>query len=124
LLVHPCRAGVLLPSLRRQILRPVKPFGMKLLRVLGVVLLLALASCAAGPNAQRSVADASGHVAGFWVGLWQGIIAPITFIISLFTNHVNVYEIHNNGNWYNFGFVLGAGILFGGGAAGTRKRRR
>jgi len=98
-------------------------FGKKSLRVFGVVLLLALASCAAGPNTQRSVADAGGHVAGFWLGLWQGMIAPITFIISLFTNHVNVYEIHNNGNWYNFGFALGAGILFSGGAAGTRKRR-
>jgi hypothetical protein len=102
----------------------VKPFGKISLRVFGVVLLLALASCAAGPNTQRSVADAAGHVAGLWLGLWQGIIAPITFIISLFTNHVNVYEVHNNGNWYDFGFVLGAGILFGGGAAGTRRRKR
>jgi hypothetical protein len=99
-------------------------FDKKSLRVLGVLLLLTLASCAAGPNTQRSVADAAGHVAGFWLGLWHGIIAPITFIISLFTNHVNVYQIHNNGNWYNFGFVLGAGILFGGGAAGSRRRRR
>jgi hypothetical protein len=101
-----------------------KPFGNKSLRVLAVVLLLALAGCAAGPNAQRGVADAAGHVAGFWLGLWQGIIAPITFVISLFTRHVNVYEVNNNGNWYNLGFVLGAGILFGGGAAGTRRRKR
>jgi hypothetical protein len=91
--------------------------------VLFAVVLLALTSCAAGSNTQRSVANAAGHVSGFWIGLWQGIIAPITFIVSLFNNHVNVYEIHNNGNWYNFGFVVGAGILFSGGAAGTRKRR-
>ena len=53
----------------------------------------------------------------------KGIISPITFIISLFNNHVNVYEVHNNGNWYNFGFVLGAGILLGGGGtAGSRRR--
>ena len=38
--------------------------------------------------------------------------------------HINVYEVHNNGNWYDFGFVLGAGILFGGGAAGGRRRKK
>jgi len=88
-----------------------------------VILSLALASCAAGPNLQRSVPDPSGDVAGFWLGLWQGIIAPITFFISLFVDSINVYEIHNSGNWYNFGFVLGAGILLSGGAAGARKQR-
>jgi hypothetical protein len=101
----------------------VRDVAKKSLTLLGVVLLLTLVSCAAGPNTQRSVVNAGGHVAGFWLGLWQGIIAPITFIISLFTTHVNVYEIHNNGNWYNFGFVIGAGILFSGGAAGARKRK-
>jgi hypothetical protein len=34
-----------------------------------------------------------------------------------------VYEIHNNGNWYNCGFVLGAGVLLGGGGAGSRGRK-
>ena len=48
---------------------------------------------------------------------------PITFFISLFNDTVNVYEIHNNGNWYNFGFVLGAGVSLGGGGAGSRGRR-
>jgi len=92
--------------------------------MIAVLVLVGLTSCAAGPDTQRAVANAGGHVAGFWLGLWHGIIAPITFLISLFTKTINVYEIHNNGNWYNFGFVLGAGILFGGGAAGSRKRRR
>ena len=89
-----------------------------------VLLVLLLAACAAGGNTVRSVPNAHGHVAGFWRGLWQGAISPITFLISLFSNHVNVYEVHNNGNWYNFGFVLGAGILFGGGAFGKRRKRR
>ena len=26
-----------------------------------------------------------------------------------------MYAVNNNGGWYDFGFVLGAGILFGGG---------
>src|SRR5687767_6604467 len=91
--------------------------------ILIVALLVTLASCAAGPNPERNMADRSGEVAGFWLGLWHGIIAPVTFFISLFSDTVNVYDVHNNGNWYNFGFVLGAGILFGGGAAGSRRKR-
>lgn len=91
--------------------------------VLATVLIaaLALSACAAGPNdVARSHAP---HLAGFWLGLWHGIICPVTFVISLFTDTVNIYEVHNNGNWYNFGFVLGAGILFGGGShAGSRRR--
>jgi hypothetical protein len=92
---------------------------------LGVVVLalLVLTSCAPGANNLESIPDKTGDVAGFWLGLWQGIIAPITFIISLFTDNVRVYEVHNSGNWYNFGFVIGAGILFSGGAAGARKKR-
>ena len=91
--------------------------------LVAIVFLLGLTSCAPGGNGLESVPDKGGDVAGFWLGLWQGIIAPITFLISLFTDNVRVYEVHNNGNWYNLGFVIGAGILFSGGAAGARKRR-
>lgn len=79
--------------------------------VLGV---LALAGCAAGVNPEAGTAAPGGDIAGFWLGLWHGVIAPITFIVSLFSDGVNVYEVHNNGNWYNFGFVLGAVVLIGG----------
>jgi hypothetical protein len=27
---------------------------------------------------------------------------------------VTVYEVHNQGGWYNFGFLLGAATIFGG----------
>ncbi|MFA5786275.1 MAG: hypothetical protein WDA71_04700 [Actinomycetota bacterium] len=100
-----------------------RKWPVSLLAVLLLTLVLTLASCAAGPNAQRGVADSAGQVAGFWFGLWQGIISPITFFVSLFSKHVNIYEVHNSGNWYNFGFVIGAGILLSGGFAGRRKRR-
>ncbi|MGC2240262.1 MAG: hypothetical protein WA726_05450 [Acidimicrobiia bacterium] len=90
--------------------------------VVGLILLaLVLAACAAGANPEVGVAAEGGDVAGFWLGLWHGVIAPITFVISLFTDNVNLYEVHNNGNWYDFGFVLGAGILFGGGFFGRRR---
>lgn len=80
---------------------------------------LLLAACTAGVNPE---VDAGPDPAGFWLGLWQGFISPITFVISLFTDNVNIYEVANNGNWYDFGFVLGAGILFGGGFLGGRRR--
>jgi hypothetical protein len=80
-----------------------------------VVLILTLAACVAGPNSAVHTAATDGSIAGFWMGLWHGLISPVTFIVSLFSNSVSFYEIHNNGGWYNFGFVIGAGILFGGG---------
>lgn len=89
-------------------------------RVLVVVVvgLVLLAACTAGANPG---VDPGGDVAGFWQGIWHGLIAPITFFISLFTDNVNIYEVENSGNWYDFGFVLGAGLLFSGGIFGRRK---
>ena len=89
-----------------------------------VLVLVLVVGCAAGPNELVKTEDDEGRVAGFWRGLWHGIIAPLTFIISLFSDNVHFYEVHNNGGWYDFGFVLGAGILFGGGGAGAASRRR
>jgi hypothetical protein len=86
-----------------------------------ILLALVLAACAPGINPEVGAAAPDGDVAGFFLGFWHGIISPVTFIISLFTDNVNLYEVHNNGNWYDFGFVLGAGILFGGGFAGARR---
>ena len=84
--------------------------------ILGIVLVFTLSACAAGVNPSVDTPAHGGDPAGFWLGLWQGFISPITFIISLFNDNVSMYEVHNNGNWYDFGFVLGAGILFGGGS--------
>jgi hypothetical protein len=93
---------------------------------LGLMVLLGVfvAACAAGPNPAIGAAGDGDVVAGFLLGLWHGIIAPFTFIASLFTDSVNLYEVHNNGNWYDFGFVLGAGILFGGSSRGARATRK
>jgi hypothetical protein len=89
-----------------------------------ITLLILLAGCAPGPNSMSHVPSPDGKVAGFWLGLWQGGIAPVTFVISLFRDDVSVYEVHNSGGWYNFGFVLGAGILSGGLFRGSRRDRR
>lgn len=87
-------------------------------------LMLFSASCAPGPNAAENTAGKEGLVAGFWMGLWHGLISPITFIISIFSKSTRFYEVHNNGNWYNFGFVLGAGLFLGGGILGRKSKKR
>jgi hypothetical protein len=93
--------------------------------ILGIVLLLlTLTGCTAGPNELSDTPDEEGEVAGFWQGLWQGFIAPFTFIISLFSDTIHMYEVHNNGGWYNFGFLFGLTIIFGGGGRGSARRRR
>lgn len=92
-----------------------------------LIVLVVLASCAPGPNSMADKLSEDGEVAGFWMGLWHGVIAPVTFIISLFNKSIEFYEVHNNGGWYSFGFLLGASIILGGGsggAAGSRCRRR
>lgn len=82
-----------------------------------LVFVMLTLSCAQAVNVQQFV-EAESY--GFWSGLWHGIIAPVTFFISLFVEEVAIYAPNNNGGWYDFGFVLGAGILFG----GSRKRKR
>lgn len=82
------------------------------------IALLILSGCAHVVNIDACRATAP---CGFWSGLWHGIIAPVTFIISLFSDTVAMYDVNNNGSWYDFGFVLGAGILFGGGSRAAKR---
>jgi hypothetical protein len=104
---------------------PKEEGSVKIVPILAVILaaILILASCAPGPNDAEKTPGPKGKPAGFWLGLWHGLISPVTFIISLFTRNVRLYEVHNNGNWYNFGFVLGAGLFLSGGILGRKKKR-
>ncbi|MBP1767862.1 MAG: hypothetical protein H6P98_1977 [Candidatus Aminicenantes bacterium] len=86
-----------------------------------LLLVIVLAACAPGPNTAEKTPDAEGRIAGFWLGLWQGLISPVTFLISIFSKGVRLYEVHNNGFWYNLGFVIGAGLFLQGGVLGSRK---
>jgi hypothetical protein len=69
---------------------------------------------AAGPNELENSENQDGKIAGFWQGVWHGIIAPFAFVVSLFKENVGIYETHNNGRWYNFGFIIGLMMVFGG----------
>ncbi|KGN37502.1 hypothetical protein N803_14120 [Knoellia subterranea KCTC 19937] len=86
---------------------------------LGLVTLL-MAGCAAAAND----AVGTGAQSGFWFGLWHGAISPITFIVSLFNDDVAIYEVHNSGHWYDFGFLLGASVAFSGAARTGRPTPR
>jgi hypothetical protein len=100
------------------------PVKKVILLVVAAVVLLGLAGCAPGPNSFVNTPGEKGYVPGFWYGLWNGVISPVTFIISLFNRNVSPYEVHNSGGWYNFGFMLGVSIIFGGGAGSTAARRK
>lgn len=74
---------------------------------------MANALAVAGSNSKYKQPTA--RPAGFWGGLWHGMIAPITFLVSLFAEGVSIYETNNNGRWYEFGFMLGIGAYAGSG---------
>jgi hypothetical protein len=77
----------------------------------GLAILFLMTGCAQNISVEQCVES---DLYGFWGGLWHGIIAPISFVLSLFMDDVAMYAVNNTGGWYDFGFVLGAGILFGG----------
>lgn len=68
-------------------------------------------ACAATQNVHSIAASAR----GFFAGLWDGLIFPLAWLVSLFTNSIAVYSVPNDGRWYNFGYFLGI-VVFGVGA--------
>lgn len=86
---------------------------------LPLLIVLGAAGCVAGPNPMLNTPPTGGNVAGFWMGVWHGVICPFTFVISFFKpGSLSFYETHNNGAWYNFGFLVGfASVVRSGGAS-------
>ena len=76
----------------------------RIVLLIAIILLLCV-SCAAGNIRYDD------KPAGFWAGLWHGLIFIVTFIIGLFTDTVQMYETNNVGNLYDFGFLLGVLII-------------
>lgn len=72
------------------------------------LLALLVTGCADHQDVSKCVVDSP---AGFWSGLWHGIITPISFIGSLIFDSIDVYAKNNTGGWYDFGFLLGVGGL-------------
>ncbi|MDQ3004477.1 MAG: hypothetical protein M3R47_03725 [Chloroflexota bacterium] len=98
--------------------------------VLSTILLVTMAGCGPDTNIEVNTPDASiqlntpgvnpladqaaenGRVAGVLQGLWHGIIAPVTLIMSFFNENMQMYEVHNDGREYNLGFLIGVAIVF------------
>jgi len=89
--------------------------------LLGLILLVTVAAGCAPGNVRFNTAAP----AGFWAGLWHGFICVITFVVSLFSDKVSIYEVHNSGGWYNLGFLIGAACFFGGSwTSGCGRRKK
>ena len=93
----------------------------KKILLLGLMLVLMMAlltACAPGDGA-----NSAENPAGFFSGVWHGWIAPVTLVVSIFNHNIGIYEVHNVGFWYDFGFYMA--IISGfGGLALSRKRRK
>jgi hypothetical protein len=78
---------------------------------------------APGQNPMVNTTDSSGKTAGILLGIWHGIISPVTMVMSFVNENVQMYEVHNDGSQYNLGFLLGTGIIFLilGGLIGSRR---
>lgn len=75
--------------------------------VIVIALLVAMLLTGCADVAHVTFMNPDEHVYGFWGGTWHGMIMFPSFIGSLIWDDVAVYAVHNNGAWYDFGFVGG-----------------
>jgi hypothetical protein len=80
-----------------------------ILCVMMILLLVLLSGCAPGDGA-----NTQDKPAGFFSGVWHGWIAPVSLVISIFNHDIGIYEIYNNGFWYNLGYYMAIISGFGG----------
>ena len=78
-----------------------------------------------GANPLMNHPDTSNRVAGILLGIWHGVISPITLIVSFINPNIQMYEVYNDGSPYNLGFLFGVAIVFFllGVTGGSRRRR-
>lgn len=74
--------------------------------LLGSIILILISGCA---DATTFAQAAEIGEVGFLHGLWHGLILPLAFLCSLFSDEVAIYAIYNSGGWYDFGIFLGIG---------------
>ena len=79
---------------------------------------------APGPNPLVYKTDESTPIASTLLGIWHGIISPVTLVISFINSNVQMYEVYNDGSKYNLGFLVGVAIVFLilGALVGSRRR--
>jgi hypothetical protein len=89
---------------------------MRFLPLAALASLLLLSACASQPLITPGAR-------GFFWGLWDGAVAPISFIVSLFDSPHRIYAYPNSGLWYDFGFLIGITFWAGGSHAARRRSR-
>jgi hypothetical protein len=79
---------------------------------------------APGPNPLVNKVEGTNSIASTLLGIWHGIISPVTLVISFINPNVQMYEVYNDGSKYNLGFLVGVAIVFLilGVLAGSRRR--
>ncbi|MBU1937153.1 hypothetical protein KKG05_07105 [bacterium] len=94
--------------------------------VLAFLLIVLLIFMGCAPGNERWNQDINpGETAGFWAGLWHGLIIIVSFIVSLFTKDVTIYEVSNTGWPYNLGFIIGLIFSIGiFGPCGKKKKKK
>jgi hypothetical protein len=62
----------------------------------------------------------------FLWGFWNGLSAWVVLVAHVFDawNRFPIYNFVRSGNWYDAGFLLGAGSPFLGAAGGGRSSRK
>ena len=83
-----------------------KPLALVLVLILVSVL---LTGCLAGNEKQFN----DETPAGFFAGVWHGLLAPFTLLADLFEANVSMYESVNVGPQYDLGFLFGILLLLG-----------
>ena len=83
-----------------------------------VMMMVMLTGCLPGDSGFEE------NSAGFFWGVLHGWLAPVSLIISIFNDQVNMYEIFNTGLGYNFGFYIAIIGGFGGLSLSRRKRKK
>lgn len=84
-----------------------KKYGLSFLLITAMTVLLT--GCIPGDGT-----SSAGNPAGFFWGIWHGWVAPISLIIGFFKKNIGIYEVFNNGWWYDFGFYIAIISGFGG----------
>jgi hypothetical protein len=86
------------------------------LKIAGVAaLLLLLSACVPGSSSAAAQAASGGMIGKFILGLWHGVIAPVTLILELLNDlspgllpmKIHIYQVSAQGIAYDLGFYLG-----------------
>lgn len=93
------------------------------LLVLLVFVLFLFTACGTENPMKHIPLEETNRVYGFWNGLWDGFTAIFAFIVNIFGGHFGIYQVHNNGGLYDFGFLIGIGAFAGGGSSAASRKR-